>query len=118
MRRFWDAAVALDPRAEALDEGQRFPICNEGRLIDLFKSAGFTQTEFRVFDVPTMFRDFNDYWTPFLGGQGPAPTYVSSLPDHQRARLRARLQETVPAGPDGLIRLIARAFAVRGRRAS
>jgi len=27
MRYFWDAAVALDGVASALDEGQRFPIC-------------------------------------------------------------------------------------------
>jgi SAM-dependent methyltransferase len=118
MRHFWDAAVALDPQAEALDEGRRFPICSEVALTDLFKSAGFTQTEFRVFDVPTVFRDFNNYWTPFLGGQGPAPTYVCSLSEHQRAALRARLKDTVPASRDGSIHLMARAFGVQGRRAS
>ena len=28
MRRFWDAAAALDPAARELDEGRRFPICS------------------------------------------------------------------------------------------
>jgi hypothetical protein len=32
LRYFWDAAVALDPRAASLDEGRRFPSCRPDRL--------------------------------------------------------------------------------------
>lgn len=118
IRHFWDAAAALDPQAETLDEARRFPICNESALLALFKEAGFAQVGFRVLDVPTIFKDFDDYWSPFLGGQGPAPTYACSLSEKQREQLRAQLKQTLPTAPDGSIRLIARAFAVRGCRTS
>ena len=59
------------------------------------------------------FRDFDDYWTPFLGGQGPAPTYVATLPEARARRLRARLQATLPTEADGSIHLRSTAWAVR-----
>jgi SAM-dependent methyltransferase len=114
MRHFWDAAAALDPKAAALDEGRRFPICKPEPLIALFEAAGFAQAECRALDVPTVFENFDDYWSPFLGGQGPAPTYTCALSQTQREALRERLRATLPTGRDGSIRLIARAFAVRG----
>jgi len=65
-------------------------------------------------DVPTRFRDFDDYWTPFLGGQAPAPGYAMSLTDAKRAELRDRIRERLPVSEDGSIDLIARAWAVKG----
>jgi SAM-dependent methyltransferase len=116
MRRFWDAAVALDPNARDLDEGRRFPICQPERLLALFREAGLTGAESRMIDVPTVFRDFDDYWSPFLGGQGPAPGYCVSLSDDTRAALREKLRAELPVASDGTISLRARAFAVRGER--
>jgi hypothetical protein len=63
--------------------------------------------------VPTVFKNFDDYWSPFLGRQGPAPGYCMSLSDERRARLRNHLQATLPVASDGTIHLKARAFAVR-----
>lgn len=114
MRIFWDAAVELDPDAAALDEGPRFPLCRPEALTELFASAGLDGIEVTALDAPTIFTSFDDYWQPFLGGQGPAPAYVSSLDEGARARLRVRLRERVPVRPDGSISLIARAWAVRG----
>jgi SAM-dependent methyltransferase len=116
IRRFWDAAVALDPAARALDEGERFPLCHPMRLEALFVECGFTATDWCALDVPTAFRDFDDLWSPFLGGQGPAPSYCVTLSDERRALLRERLRASLPIAPDGSIRLIARAFAIRGVR--
>lgn len=116
MRRFWDTAVALDPAAGPLDEGSRFPLCRPAPLAALFAHVGLDAGEVRAVDVPTVFRDFEDYWHPFLGGQGPAPGYVSSLDEERRNRLRDRLRLTLPYQPDGSIRLIARAWAVHARR--
>jgi hypothetical protein len=116
MRYFWDAAVALEPTAYDLDEHPRVPICRPEPLAELFAGAGLRDVETRSIDVPTVFRDFDDYWSPFLGGQGPAPRYVMSLDDARRAALRDRLRSSLPAADDGAIHLIARAWAVRGRR--
>ncbi|MGH2562525.1 MAG: class I SAM-dependent methyltransferase, partial [Thermomicrobiales bacterium] len=115
MRRFWDAAVALDPAAAGLDEGRRFPVCRPEPLAKLFREAGLEAVETRSIDVPTVFRDFDDYWTPFLGGQGPAPSYCVRLADARRAELRERLRSTLPTNIDGRIHLIARAFDPRPR---
>ena len=68
MRYFWNAAVALDPAACTLDEGQRFPLCQPEPLRQLFQTAQLRKVEVRSIDVPTTFRNFDDYWSPFLGG--------------------------------------------------
>jgi hypothetical protein len=70
----------------------------------------------QAIDVPTNFRDFEDYWSPFLGGQFPAPDYAMSLNENDRAALRERIRASLPFAGDGTIRLIARAWAVRGKR--
>jgi len=79
MRHFWDAAGALDPKAREMDEGRRFSLCKPEPLGRLFLSAGLEDVQVRAIEVPTYFRDFDDYWSPFLSGQGPAPSYAMSL---------------------------------------
>lgn len=113
MRYFWDAAVELDPGAAALDEGVRFPLCRPQALEELFAGAGLEEVDVRPIDVPTKFASFEDYWEPFLGGQGPAPAYAMSLDEAARARLRDRVRERLPIEADGSIALTARAWAVR-----
>jgi SAM-dependent methyltransferase len=114
LRRFWDAAIAEDPSAAELDEGARFAICSHGGLRACFTDAGMVEVAERSIEVACRFRDFDDYWAPFLGGQGPAPGYCSALSPQARERLRARLQSTLPTSPDGSINLTARAWAVVG----
>ena len=92
----------------------RFPICQPGPLSELLTAAGLEAVETIAIDVPTVFADFDDYWSPFLGGQGPAPGYCMSLPESRRSALGDRLRSTLPIAPDGRIALSARAFAVRG----
>ena len=116
MRWLWDAAADLDPAVAELDEGRRFAFCRPGPLRALTGGAGFTDVEVDPVDVPTVFRDFDDLWTPFLGGTGPAPAYVSALDPESRERLRALLDQRLPRGEGGTIPLVARAWSVRGRR--
>lgn len=113
MRYFWDAAVELDPGAATIDEGVRFPLCRPETLESLFASAGLEDIEVRAIDIPTLFTNFDDYWQPFLGGQGPAPAYAMSLDEAARTRLRDRIRERLPTGTNGSIALIARAWAAR-----
>ena len=116
MRYFWDAAVDLNPAARELDEGRRFPICKPEPLHQLWETIGLRQVEVRAIDVPTHFRDFDDYWSPFLGGQGPAPGYAISLSQERREELRELIRSRLPAEANGSIPLVARAWAVRGRK--
>jgi SAM-dependent methyltransferase len=114
MRHFWDAAVALDPKVADLDEVRRFPNSRPEPLKELFQGAGFRHVQVIPIEVPTAFRDFDDYWSPFLGGQGPAPSYLMSLNGERRTALRERIRAGLPFALDGSIPLVARAWAVRG----
>ena len=114
MRHFWDAAVELDPKVADLDEVRRFPHSRPEPLKILFQGAGFHQVEVIPIEVPTRFRDFDDYWSPFLGGQGPAPSYAMSLGEEARSSLREKLRAGLPLQPDGSIHLNARAWGVKG----
>lgn len=116
MRHFWDAAVDLDPAAEAVDEQRRFPICQPEPLAALFRAAGLGGVEVRAIEIPTVFRDFEDYWSPFLGGQGAAPHHLMSLGEDRRADMAERIRARLPFAPDGSIPLTARAWTARGHR--
>jgi SAM-dependent methyltransferase len=116
LRRFWDAAAALDPAARALDEGVRFQSASPERLAVAFTAAGLAEAAVRPIDVPTVFAGFDDLWAPFLSGTGPAPAYAASLAEPARYALRERVRGSLVAEPDGSIRLAARAWAVRARR--
>lgn len=116
MRYFWDAAGALDSKAKELDEGRRFWICHPDPLSRLFLTAGLEDVEMCAIEVPTYFHDFDDYWSPFLGGQGPAPSYAMSLSEERRAELREMIRASLPSDPDKSIPLTARAWAIRSVR--
>lgn len=113
IRIFWDAAAAIDPAAGPLHEGVRFPMCRPDALTALFARAGLEGVAVTSIDVPTEFRNFDEYWQPFLGGQGPAPAYAMALDDNARTRLRERIRARLPAAASGSIALTARAWAVR-----
>ena len=84
-------------------------------LAKLFQDAGLDDVTVRAIDVQTVFRNFADYWTPFLGGQAPAPGCCMSLSEGRRAMLRDRIRKTLqPSGGDASIHLIARSWAMRG----
>lgn len=116
MRHFWNAAIALDPAARELDEGRRFPICSPDALTDLFENASLFDVQARPIDIAADFKNFDDYWSPFLGGQGPAPGYVMSLSEKRRSQLRERINNSLPFALDGSITLVMRAWAVKGMK--
>lgn len=116
LRAFWDAAASVRPDAKEKDEGGRSPICNPGRLADLFHGAGLIRVETGSVDVPMTFANFEDYWNPFLGGQGPAGSYAMSLNERDREDLRELLRSRLARQSDGSIALTSRAWAVRGNK--
>lgn len=114
MRHFWDAAIAVSPNDSKLDQAERFPICQPEPLEALFQDIGLSSILCRAIDIPTVFRDFEDFWSPFLGKQGAAPTYLASVDDETRERIRAHLESRLVPSADGKITLTARAWAVQG----
>ncbi|MEX0827904.1 MAG: hypothetical protein WD005_03025, partial [Haliea sp.] len=90
------------------------PICQPEPLRALFRDIGLRSVSCRAIDIPTVFRDFEDFWSPFLGKQGAAPTYLASVDDATRERIRALLKSRLVPLLDGKIALTARAWAVQG----
>lgn len=115
LRYFWDVTAGLDPGSSGLDLAKEYPLCRADRLLELFQGAGLDAVEVRPLEVPTVFRNFDDYWSPLLNGYGRPGAYVMSLSEEHRSTLRERLRAALPAGADGAICLMARAWAIRGR---
>jgi SAM-dependent methyltransferase len=116
LRHFWNSAAVLDRAARDLDEGRRFPICQPAPLKELLQRAGLHHISVQPIDIAMDFSDFDDYWLPFLGGQGPAPSYVMSLSEERRSALRDCIHSALPFALDGSIPLVARAWAARGTK--
>ena len=92
----------------------RFPLCHPDALTALFRDGSLGDVRCAPLEIPTAFANLDDYWRPLLGGTGPAPSYVASLDADRRELLARTLDATLPRGPDGVISLVARAWAVRG----
>lgn len=114
IRSYWDTAAGLGLLAPGQDQGERFPICRADALAAAFAAAGLQRIDVAPLEIEMAFADFDDYWQPFLGGQGPAPAHAMGLDAASRERLRAALQERLAPSPGAPIRLAARAWAARG----
>ena len=118
LRTFWDEAVALDPSSAPRDE-HTMPLSKAGGLAAAWRAHGLRDVEEQPLTIALRFASFDDYWAPFLLGQGPAGAYVAKLAPAQRAALEARLRtRLLGGGPDRAFELRARAWAVRGVVAS
>ena len=115
LKHFWDAAVEIKPEALNLHESKRFPNSNAQALKSLFENAGFLEIETTSIVITTHFRNFDDYWKPFLGGQGPAPGFVTSLDKGEKNKLKNTLKKRLPTQLDGSISMVARAWAAKGQ---
>ena len=114
LRAFWDEAVALTPANAAKDE-RHMPLCRRGDLTALWRGEGLQDVVEEALTIETRFASFDDFWAPFLEKQGPAGGYAASLSAEDREALRLRLrQRLLGAGPDKVIVMHARAWAVRG----
>ena len=108
LRLFWDAAVAVDASAGNLHE-RNMPLCREGELFALWKSFGLDNIHEQSLEIEMNFSSFQDFWEPFLLGQGPAGAYVKQT-GHDRLRV---LREEVKRLLE--LRDETAAFALRGR---
>ena len=113
LRVFWDEAVALDPSSESRDE-RHMPLCRAGELAALWRRHGLADVTEVPLVIALPFKSFDDFWAPFLKGQGPAGAYVASLPEPARLALRDRLRKRLEADAAGSYVLHARAWGVKG----
>jgi SAM-dependent methyltransferase len=116
LRTFWDEAVALSPAAASRDE-RHMPLCTRDALAELWRDHNLRDVDDQPLTIDMAFSSFDDYWQPYLNGQGPAGVYVASLAESDRhalqSRLRNRLASDGRVGDAGFT-LRGRAWAVRG----
>jgi len=113
LRRFWDAAVSLDPDAADRDEGRSMPYCTPEELEGLWRDAGLREPAVSALVVDAEYGGFDELWYSLEHGSGPSTAYAVSLPPEPRARLRDELRRGLGVGEDPF-RLTARAWAVVG----
>ena len=85
LRTFWDVATELNPGAEPMDE-KHMPLCRSGQLSRLWEGGGLQDVVETGLSFQMQFASFDDFWEPFLGGQGPAGAYVESLGGRRQKR--------------------------------
>lgn len=114
LRAFWDAAreVAGEDAARA-DEGARMRFCREGELAALWRRAGLRDVQDGEMVVHADYTGFDDLWSAFLAGVGPAGAFCMSLEQARRDRLRTVLREALGVG-DEPFALPARAWTAVG----
>lgn len=113
LRLFWDAALSLD--AEAPDEASTMAFGREGELATFLDSAGFRDVHEGTLRVRSTYADYDELWTGFCSGVGPAGTYCASLGPEHREALREELRRRLGEPPGGFT-LQAVARYARGAR--
>ncbi len=98
LRAFWDAALLVDPIAP--DEATTMRFGRAGEIADLLTSAGFTKITETTLTVKSRYESFDELWSGFLAGVGPAGSFCLSLDDARQDSLRQHLFERLgePAG--------------------
>ncbi len=110
-RTFWQAARRFDPAAP---DDALLPYRRPGELTALFLRSGLEAVSTDTLEVEVAYRDFEDFWSPFAFGIGPAAAYLAAQPENRRSALREACFELLGA-PGGGFSLGARALAIRGQ---
>jgi ubiquinone/menaquinone biosynthesis C-methylase UbiE len=110
LRTFWQSVRALDPEAES----ETSPFGDRGQLDALWRESGLRDVETEALDVSSEYEDFEELWSSFSRGVGPAGQYLLSRPPERQEAIRAEYFTRV-GEPSGSFTLTGRAWAVRGR---
>ncbi|MBM9593548.1 class I SAM-dependent methyltransferase [Roseitranquillus sediminis] len=116
-RMLWDTAAAIEPGAAKV-RARIFshPLAKPDGLGDLWQEAGIVDVTRRSLTIRMDFQNFDDYWLPLLGGQGPVGGYVAALDEATQVRVRDAVREAYLSGDaDGPRSLTATAWLVTGR---
>jgi SAM-dependent methyltransferase len=114
LRTFWDAAISLDPAAA--DEAEVLRYGQPDTLGELWRGAGLEDVEVTPLFVEAPYEDFDDLWSPFPTGVGPAGAYAAGLDADAQERLRIEVRRRL-GDPEGPFTLSARAWCAVGRNA-
>jgi len=109
LRLFWQSVRTVDPGADA----ETNPYGKRENLERLWRDSGHEDVETDGLEVSTRYEDFDELWSSFLLGAGPAGQYALALPPDTQAVVRQEYFRRL-GEPEGDFTLDARAWAVRG----
>jgi SAM-dependent methyltransferase len=116
LRRFWDAALRVDPDgAPDHDEGRVMGYCSPAELEGLWSEAGLSEVTSGELQTSARYESFDSLWAPLEVGVGPSGAYAASLDDSRRTAVRDELR-TMLGDPASPFTLNARAWYVRGTK--
>jgi ubiquinone/menaquinone biosynthesis C-methylase UbiE len=115
-RIFWDAAAVFDPRANELRAtNYTRPLTQPGELAAAWKQAGLENVEEGMLTTRMNFKNFDDFWLPNLGKQGPIADYLESLEPEAFEKLNEHVRQAYLGGyEDGPRSFAGVAWAVKG----
>jgi SAM-dependent methyltransferase len=105
---FWQAVRELGLGGEG---ESTLPGARRGHLWELFGSAGIGRIEEGELTVRVEHESFDEWWSPFTLGVGPAGAYAQSLGEEELASVRERCRQLLGGGP---FTLTATVWAARG----
>jgi SAM-dependent methyltransferase len=111
-RLIWDIAGVLDP---TLERPLFRPMTAPDELAQAWRAHGLLEVEQTNLLVRMDFASFDDYWAPFLGGEGALGKFVVDLAPARRATLQDHVRRAYLANrPDGPRSFPNVAWACRG----
>ncbi len=116
LRAFLDTAAPLDEGAAALRARQfSGPFTGPGEFGAAWRAMGLRAVAETSLTIRMAFASFDDYWRPWLGGQGTIGAYVTGLAAERRALVERHVRLAYLAGgEDGPRSFAATAWTVRG----
>jgi SAM-dependent methyltransferase len=110
LRVYWETVRALEPGVS----GESRSFGTRDQLERLWLDQGLENVEAGPLEVSTGYEDFDELWSSFLLGVGPAGEYAAALPIDKQAAVRDDYRRRL-GEPPGSFTLQARSWAVRGR---
>jgi SAM-dependent methyltransferase len=116
-RLFLDTAAALDPDANShRARNLTRPLTRPGELAMAWRSTGLIDVAEAALAIRMEFANFDDYWSPYDGRDGPGAEYVATLAPERRAALKEAVRRAYLDGEqDGPRSFVAIAWAVKGQ---
>jgi SAM-dependent methyltransferase len=112
LRMLWDTASAL-----GLDRSRSLfrPLNTAGELEAMWRKVGLIEVKECTITTRFEYANFDDYWSPFLSGDGPPGQMVMELTPDQRGMLERQLRHVFMSGrPDGPRSFIGAAWICKG----
>jgi ubiquinone/menaquinone biosynthesis C-methylase UbiE len=111
LRLFWDAALEADPAAP--DEARTMRFGRDGEIAEWLGDVGLEEVTETTLAVTSTYTGFDEVWSGFLAGIGPAGSYCVSLSADQQEAVRQGMFDRLGA-PDGALTLTATARSAHG----